>query len=71
MLELCLPWHPQQCLLAGAGQYSQNIDPRHNDGVNVGFLDGHAKWLKAGKVGATNFKWVGDDNPLWMQYEGP
>ncbi|MEN6302104.1 MAG: DUF1559 domain-containing protein, partial [Armatimonadia bacterium] len=46
------------------GQYSQNIDPRHNDGVNVGFLDGHAKWLKAGKVGATNFKWVGDDNPL-------
>jgi len=54
-----------------AGQYSQNIDPRHNDGVNVGFLDGHAKWMKAGKVGTTNFKWVGDDNPLWMQYEGP
>ena len=56
-----------------AGQYSANIAPRHNEGVNVGFLDGHAKWLKAGPVaGATaGQKWVGEDNPLSMQYEGP
>jgi prepilin-type N-terminal cleavage/methylation domain-containing protein/prepilin-type processing-associated H-X9-DG protein len=53
------------------GSYSANIDPRHNDGVNVGFLDGHAKWLKAGRVGGGSLKWVGEDNPLSMQYEGP
>jgi len=21
-----------------------HIDPRHNDGANIGFCDGHAKW---------------------------
>lgn len=32
---------------ATLGQYSKNIVPRHNDGVNVTLLDGHSKWYKA------------------------
>jgi len=31
-----------------AGYICGGTDPRHNDGVNIGFLDGHAKWTKAG-----------------------
>jgi prepilin-type N-terminal cleavage/methylation domain-containing protein/prepilin-type processing-associated H-X9-DG protein len=56
------------------GDYSRNIDPRHNDGVNVGLLDGHAKWFKAGVVAGAptaGVMSVGDDLPGWMQYEGP
>jgi len=26
--------------------YWTNVDPRHNDGVNCGYIDGHAKWNK-------------------------
>jgi prepilin-type N-terminal cleavage/methylation domain-containing protein/prepilin-type processing-associated H-X9-DG protein len=35
-------------------------DPRHNDGWNVGFADGHAKWQK-GTVGVTwnGQNWIG------------
>ncbi len=29
------------------GQYSHNIAPRHNEGVNIVHLDGHAKWYTA------------------------
>ncbi|MFO7947149.1 MAG: DUF1559 domain-containing protein [Armatimonadota bacterium] len=33
-----------------------NVDPRHNEGANVGWADGHAKWMKR-----TNL----DDEELW------
>ncbi|MBU0609517.1 MAG: hypothetical protein KKI08_16645, partial [Armatimonadetes bacterium] len=29
----------------GTDNYA-NPDARHNDGMNCGFVDGHAKWLK-------------------------
>ena len=29
------------------GQYSMNIAPRHNTGVNIVLLDGHSKWFAA------------------------
>ena len=30
---------------AGTVQYDYNgLEPRHNDGANIGFFDGHAKW---------------------------
>ena len=31
----------------------QRLDNRHNGGMNIGFLDGHAKWVKAENVGYT------------------
>jgi prepilin-type N-terminal cleavage/methylation domain-containing protein/prepilin-type processing-associated H-X9-DG protein len=38
------------------------IAPRHNDGTNYGFLDGHAKWIAyqamVGGVAAGQFSWV-------------
>jgi len=34
------------------GYGGADIDPRHNDGVNVLFIDGHVKWLKAQTVRA-------------------
>ena len=30
-------------------------DPRHNDGANCGFLDGHAKWLKRNEAVKTTY----------------
>ena len=37
----------------------QRIMPRHNDGANFTFADGHAKWMKLdGKVTATNYLWM-------------
>jgi prepilin-type N-terminal cleavage/methylation domain-containing protein/prepilin-type processing-associated H-X9-DG protein len=34
----------------GPGYVCGGTDPRHNDGINVGYADGHAKWLPANKV---------------------
>ena len=33
-----------------------NVDPRHNEGANVGWADGHAKWFKLNAL---------DDETLW------
>jgi len=33
-----------------------NVDPRHNEGANVGWADGHAKWFKLNAL---------DDEELW------
>jgi len=33
-----------------AGASPLRMDNRHNDGMNLGFLDGHAKWLNAQSV---------------------
>mgnify|MGYP003752517151 CR=1 FL=1 len=49
------------CIADSAGYYrvtgqqdglynEQKLDPRHNDGVNCGFCDGHAKWLKESEL---------------------
>ena len=46
---------PRNCLYIGPGTnttgvYPDEIHPRmsiHNDGINVGFTDGHVKWFKA------------------------
>jgi prepilin-type N-terminal cleavage/methylation domain-containing protein/prepilin-type processing-associated H-X9-DG protein len=46
---------PRNCLYIGPGTnttgvYPDEVHPRmgiHNDGLNVGFCDGHAKWFKA------------------------
>lgn len=67
----CFHHHTHTNNTGTPGSYSAAIDPRHNDGVNIGFLDGHAKWAKAGIVTGTTLKWVAEDNPLSMQYEGP
>jgi prepilin-type N-terminal cleavage/methylation domain-containing protein/prepilin-type processing-associated H-X9-DG protein len=49
-------------------EYRDTLDPRHNDGLNVAFCDGHVKWLKkevilykpAGTYGCNN---VGANSP--------
>jgi prepilin-type N-terminal cleavage/methylation domain-containing protein/prepilin-type processing-associated H-X9-DG protein len=33
-----------------SGYVCGGTDPRHNDGINVGYADGHAKWLPESKV---------------------
>ena len=47
----------RNCLYIGPGtnttSYPDNIHPRmkvHNEGINVGFLDGHVKWNKSASV---------------------
>ncbi len=43
----------------GAGANPKcNVDARHNEGANFGFLDGHVKWLKGGA------SWSVDDT-MW------
>jgi prepilin-type N-terminal cleavage/methylation domain-containing protein/prepilin-type processing-associated H-X9-DG protein len=37
-----------------AGYVCGGTDTRHNDGVNVGFADGHAKWLKGDQFSPDN-----------------
>jgi len=37
-----------------AGNYVQP-NPRHNDGCNVGFIDGHGKWLKFDEAIKTSY----------------
>ena len=36
----------------------QNVHFRHNDGVNVSFLDGHAKWVSEGFVQSESANWT-------------
>jgi prepilin-type N-terminal cleavage/methylation domain-containing protein/prepilin-type processing-associated H-X9-DG protein len=33
-------------------QSNRGLSPRHNDGGNIGFIDGHCKWVKFGRDGA-------------------
>ena len=37
---------PENCWPGVCGCSPWNITFRHNDGTNVGFCDGHAKWYK-------------------------
>ena len=32
------------------GKYPGGLMPRHNDGFNIGFVDGHAKWAKWSQI---------------------
>ena len=50
---------PQQS--AGSGQQRRVCADRHNNGANVGFVDGHAKWLS----GMTDGLVTGSDNLLF------
>ncbi|MGE5530653.1 MAG: H-X9-DG-CTERM domain-containing protein, partial [Bacteroidota bacterium] len=34
------------------------MDGRHNNGINVGFCDGHAKWLQGSKIRGDNTLWT-------------
>jgi prepilin-type N-terminal cleavage/methylation domain-containing protein/prepilin-type processing-associated H-X9-DG protein len=34
------------------------VNGRHNNGINVGFCDGHAKWLQGSKIRADNTLWT-------------
>ena len=42
------------------GQYSRNIAPRHNEGVNICLMDGHAKWYAAQRLADGRIK-VGEE----------
>jgi len=35
------------------------LDPRHNDGLNVAYCDGHAKWVKADSILTNDRAWTG------------
>ena len=37
-----------------------NLDARHNDGINCGFVDGHAKWMRPEPLISTNYYWLWD-----------
>ncbi|MEI6502053.1 MAG: type II secretion system protein [Armatimonadota bacterium] len=54
-----------EIIWSGIAGQPANLDsflaPRHNDGENVGFVDGHAKWLKASALASRNA-----DNVLTM-----
>ena len=41
----------------GGENYSDkpHVLASHNEGDNIGFVDGHAKWYKAGGYGDTNY----------------
>jgi prepilin-type N-terminal cleavage/methylation domain-containing protein/prepilin-type processing-associated H-X9-DG protein len=40
----------------------------HNEGVNIGFADGHVKWLKSTKVWAPD-KWTHDNRLPWANVD--
>ena len=40
------------------GTYYKEYCLIHNGGINVGFCDGHAKWLKAETLGAPGGGWT-------------
>jgi len=37
---------PENCWPGVCGCTAWNLTFRHNDGTNVGFCDGHAKWMQ-------------------------
>ncbi|MEN6544530.1 MAG: prepilin-type N-terminal cleavage/methylation domain-containing protein [Armatimonadia bacterium] len=41
-------------VLRAASGVGYHIQPRHNDGANVGFVDGHAKWYSQSVINAAN-----------------
>ena len=36
------------------------IQPRHNDGLNVAYCDGHAKWVKSDSIMVNDRAWTGN-----------
>mgnify|MGYP001088132233 CR=1 FL=1 len=43
-------WNPlngEGSIMPSLGANCDSIAPRHNEGANIGFFDGHAKWLKS------------------------
>jgi len=34
-----------------------NLEDRHNGGMNCGFVDGHAKWMRPGPLISTDYYW--------------
>jgi prepilin-type N-terminal cleavage/methylation domain-containing protein/prepilin-type processing-associated H-X9-DG protein len=37
-----------------------SVDPRHNDGLNAAFCDGHAKWVKLDAIYGVDRAWTGN-----------
>ena len=50
--------------LAGCAD-GPRVDPRHNDGANVGFVDGHAKWAKVTSTAV----WQYDPWRAWLRLD--
>ena len=51
--KACYVFTPSSCTTVGGGQdwRRREYDPRHNEGLNVGWCDGHAKWMKYEAMG--------------------
>jgi prepilin-type processing-associated H-X9-DG protein len=65
--------HPAECPATFDGIWNASMLPgpsqpafRHNDGMNVGFVDGHAKWVKIHAVDA-----FGNDSATQAYYFMP
>ena len=54
----CGPWNSGSC----TGDCTRRIDPRHNDGLNTLWVDGHVKWTRGVELIAYS---RGDPNCLW------
>lgn len=46
---------------ASRGYFTSNVSVSHNDGVNVAFYDGHAKWLKKDTLDDIRYWQLGSD----------
>jgi len=53
------PCYPSNAVDPGGAPWilQNKVDPRHNEGANFGFCDGHAKWLKWGNDVAPDNLW--------------
>lgn len=61
-------WYMEECW---AGMVAcDGFVPLHNEGLNLGFVDGHAKWMKLNQTLYPRNLWTRDpDDWGWMPYE--
>jgi prepilin-type N-terminal cleavage/methylation domain-containing protein/prepilin-type processing-associated H-X9-DG protein len=53
------PWHTGWAMPWGSGCYCDQLRYDHNEGTNLGFADGHAKWLNKSTVKGNIHLWGG------------
>lgn len=57
-------------LAPGSAEYGDFTSGRHFEGINIGFADGHVKWVKSIKVYNAAMDWWGSNTSGWSPTRG-
>jgi len=59
------------CPCTGPAGYTPGVEVPHNEGINVAFMDGHAKWMRPdGEMGTGTYAGIQGLKPYWFDPDG-